>query len=882
MRAERSHRGWIAAMLVATVLTLVVIAAEKRSREEAKANAKLRPSTPSWMVSMSGIKMESDPSIAVAPSAEQKLVSREPAAARFERHADPDVTDHLTMPPDPVASVVLHAPTQFPEMQSLALGSTRDDNELTEALEAALQSPMKTVSIERKLPETSAAVDNSRLHDVAAPTQSAGAIPEPTSLIASLTALRIAATPTLPTSVEGLAPVEQRLSLETRRWVDEVEEVLTRLVTEEGLDHPSAPQDLDHLTTLSKGARSIADLSPDHGLATQLMRTAYAVERRAKVWYAIGACVTGGWEEPKAFPVDQVARRAVHQSAKSVAARIARSQEAAAWSRYLELDSLLAWSSGEADDWKTGNTLAKQILTRINWERLTQGQRQYLQADDIKQLAEHLTPWATEPIDYRQLLMDIELLEQDPTNRCRASLAAAVETLRVSPYPQHRMTADAINDHYRNANIRLAVSGKLIDRLLPQDTVEARPVRQRILGADTRGNSQVHTQLGVKLIPDNSAWHLELGMIGDMKSATQSSKGPAVFNSTSTAKINSARTIRMDLNGMKVTADPTLVDTRQHLQSMSTDLDPLPIVGDFFRYVVREQFEQQRGVAQRVAKRIIANETDQEIDRQLSEQIKAGEKQIKSTFVGPLERLGLDPIVVQMATTEDRMIVRYRVAGDGQMAAHTARPRAPSDSLLSLQVHQSAVNNAIGQLGLSDRTWTLPELCGKLATAFDQQPWELPSDVTQDIQIRFAPTRPITVELNNGKLELTLRIAELRIEDKERAKTMHFERFIIRTTYVPVAEGMHASLVRDGVVSIDGPRLGASSRIPLRAIFGKIFAARSTIRLINDKWEQDPRAQGLAVSQIEVADGWLGLAVSESESPHAERTAAAARQLLMQ
>jgi hypothetical protein len=38
--------------------------------------------------------------------------------------------------------------------------------------------------------------------------------------------------------------------------------------------------------------------------------------------------------------------------------------------------------------------------------------------------------------------------------------------------------------------------------------------------------------------------------------------------------------------------------------------------------------------------------------------------------------------------------------------------------------------------------------------------------------------------------------------------------------------------------------------------------------MVSDELLNDPRATGLAVSQLELRDGWLGIAVSESRSPH--------------
>ena len=89
---------------------------------------------------------------------------------------------------------------------------------------------------------------------------------------------------------------------------------------------------------------------------------------------------------------------------------------------------------------------------------------------------------------------------------------------------------------------------------------------------------------------------------------------------------------------------------------------------------------------------------------------------------------------------------------------------------------------------------------------------------------------------------------------------------------------MKAGLMREGVVSIDGARLTIGDRLPLRAIFAKVFVARSEIPLISDSWRTDAHAEGLAVSQLEIRDGWLAVALAEDTSPMAAEVAARSRQ----
>jgi hypothetical protein len=469
--------------------------------------------------------------------------------------------------------------------------------------------------------------------------------------------------------------------------------------------------------------------------------------------------------------------------------------------------------------------------------------------------------------------MSLEQVEQEPTNRLVYTVADTVQILRHAANPQQTLLAETMNTHYRNANLRLTVSQKLIERFLPEGQYEVRPVRQRILGADTAGDSAIHTELDVTFHPDPNHWNVELGVRGDMVSATQSSKGPAVFHNTGTAQVNSQRFLRMSPTGYSLSSHTAQVNSSDQLQKMSTDFDGLPVVGDFVRMLVREQFNQKRGIARRITERIIARETDAEIDRKLSESLQKAERELNDRILGPLQRLNLDPMVVSMSTTKDRLAIRYRLAHEMQLGAHTSRPRAPSESLTSFQLHQTVLNNAIDKIGLSGRDWRLKDLYQSIGKVF-QSEWTPPADVPEDITVRFADHRPITIELEDGKMRLQLRIANF-----QRDQGVNINNFIVTSTYIPVAEGLKAGLVRDpeGVIEIQSRHLPVGDRLALRVIFSKVFVSNPEIPLISDQWSQDPRAQGLAVSQLDIRDGWLAVAISEADSSLAAEVAERAR-----
>jgi hypothetical protein len=610
------------------------------------------------------------------------------------------------------------------------------------------------------------------------------------------------------------------------------------------------------------GLQNAERISTDMFLVDRQLRLAHAINRRSMVWQDIWKCVSDGRHRlvseraPLNFQV-------VAEKIERIRNMTSAGGSGKAWSDYLLLDQLTQLTQTGSVDLEQAKDLARSFLARVSWTRVTPDQRKFLASEPIKDLADEVHPMAYGPVDFRSILADIDAIEEESVHRCRISLAESVQSLRFGGNPRQVALAETINNYYRNANLRMAISSDLIQRFFPENQITQKPVRDRILGSETRGASTIKTQLKMELIPDRDAWNFILKLNGDVKSQTRSTKGPATFYNSTVAAVDTARHIRIGFDGKQIEAQKSSVAASDFLNGFDTDFDSLPIVGDLIRVVVRQQFDEQKSVAQRIVRRKIAAQADGEFDKELNKQFSRAEQEFQSKLFVPLSKMELNPVLVDMQTTERRLLARYRVAGNDQLAAHTPRPSAPSDSHLSVQIHESALNNAIDQIHFDEGSGTIQELSDKLALAMQQTPWKLAGDVPSDIVVHFAQNRPITVEFRDGKVWLTLRIDQLQQKDK-----MNLKKFVIVASYIPVVNGLFAELQLDGPVSVDGERLGVRERLPLRTIFAKVFAAHRTIPLVQSSLAGDKRAEGLSISQLDFHDGWLALAVSNANSPH--------------
>ena len=100
-----------------------------------------------------------------------------------------------------------------------------------------------------------------------------------------------------------------------------------------------------------------------------------------------------------------------------------------------------------------------------------------------------------------------------------------------SPDADSQQLGTRLEEHYRNANIRLAVSQSFLNRFLPQPGATP-PVRDTIAGAEVEGQSTTYTRLALLLIPDRNRLRMGIEAHGTVQSNTAATSGPATFHST--------------------------------------------------------------------------------------------------------------------------------------------------------------------------------------------------------------------------------------------------------------------------------------------------------------------------------------------------------------
>lgn len=641
---------------------------------------------------------------------------------------------------------------------------------------------------------------------------------------------------------------------------DWAEQVLRRLepLTELPADLKT-PEALRELAELAQSGREQGLATSELKTRTRLLRTSASLQRRLPVWQAMLDDQLASAAETESSPIDGTQLTPILHE---IAALLAGSEAGTHWRTYLHLDDLAEFAT-------TGNSgadrsptvrvaqreLAQRTLARMADTRLSAEQKSFLAKEPFVALQQELQRWTPGPVRLSRLASVIELYEAKPTMRYAQALADYRQRMTWSHEPQLRKLAKHLEEAYRNPNLRMAVTGDLLNRLTPQGEPVVSPVRDRVAGADIRGRAKTTTHVSVRLTPDPNAWRIALEADGKVRSNTYSDTWPARVRNAGNLQFEAEKEIVITREGLKTAPAEATASGRNRLVGVDSSFEPVPLLGPLVEGIARQKHSRSSRSAMSRVKRKVVREAETRMDRVADSRMKEIEAGFQQYVLGPIETLALAAEPVDLYTTEKRAVMRLRMANQSQLGAYTPRPSAPSDSLASLQLHESALNNAVRGLELDGRRMTAGELHALLSLKLTGSVGELPEDLPARAKIEFAQHDAVRVRCDGDRLEVCLAFAELA---RGRDRIRNFE---VHTFFKPQLEGLQVKLVRDGTLQFSGPRLRTGPRVILHSVFGRLLQNAQEVPLLAERIQTDPRFDGLMVTQLVIEDGWVALAL---------------------
>jgi hypothetical protein len=531
------------------------------------------------------------------------------------------------------------------------------------------------------------------------------------------------------------------------------------------------------------------------------------------------------------------------------------------WRDFLMLSRLNELARDTSDEAMAERSRVAQIvLARMADPRLTSAQKQVLARPALMELRRHLRRWTVQKLPVGELLYTVEDYEQARVTSLGRTLAEQSELLSASRDKAEERLGCELARQYRNANLRVVVTRELLNRLLPQPEPALEPVNDTIVGVVARGQSSTSAKLAVRLFPARDQFRFGIEAAGVVDSQTASTAGPVTFFSQGESSYRVGKLVVIDRDGVRVGNAMADADNRTRLSGLQTDFDGVPIVRNLVRGYALSQHDEKQGQARQEVEAKVASRASERLDAEVNARLAQAESDIRRRILAPLQKLDLTPGVIQLTTTQERMTARLRLSGDDQAGAHTPRPLAMSDSLASLQIHESAINNVLDRFQLAGRTFTLPALYEWIGGLLGRMRVELPEDLPENVSITFAETDPLRVRCVDGRVELTLAVAEL---DEGRRVWHDFE---ITVFYRPHRDGLRLEFAREGAIELSGEGYKGRTEVVLRGIFAKVFSHRRKLTFDPAKDNPNPALATLAFSSALVDNGWISITVADAKA----------------
>lgn len=645
------------------------------------------------------------------------------------------------------------------------------------------------------------------------------------------------------TAIHGHAAAED--------WAKNVDHHLQRLSSTAIESHESA-ETLNELNSLCRQIDKFLLQIPDLQLLRDVRTAASAVGRRVGVWQPLQEIAAAGQTE---HPVSFVDTHELRQKTIAATVAIPGSKAPPAWRRYLRLDEIIgAIDNGQLDQ-QLADELARNTLERMHSPRLDPRQRKLLSSPSMKDLARLLKQCATLPVDPLEVIYAVEQFELQQSERDAHRLSDCCARLRWSTKPAVARLAHRLEETYRGPNVRVAMTAAYLNGLLPTAETKTEDVEEQILSSYVAGKRKTQTRLRVQLMPHPNVWRLGLVAVGHSKSSTAGYADRATFFTQSTGEFTARKLYVVDHHQVKVWPAKAEATNETELVGVQTTFDGMPLLEAVARNTALRQYSENQWAAQQEIQQKMRQRATQLLDEQAQEPLFETQSRLRRSLLEPLSRLSVPPTVVGMQTTKERMIGRYRLAGLHHLGGHTPRPWAPADSVLSLQVHESAINNVIAGLGLNGRHDHLHTLYRDVYAMFGVKDTAIPDDMPRDVMIHFAEEEPVRVRFDEGQIELILRLTELRSERRV------WRNLVIRNFYVPDPTSPDGRLVRENRAGLKGSRLRLGDQIALRGIISKVFGQSGTLSLLPQDLSDASQLKNVGVTQYVVQDGWIGFAL---------------------
>ncbi len=468
------------------------------------------------------------------------------------------------------------------------------------------------------------------------------------------------------------------------------------------------------------------------------------------------------------------------------------------------------------------------------------------------------------------------------TERRMGKTLATIDQLENAPELVHKLRS-----RFSGVNFRAEVSVDAMNRLV-KPICELEPVRDCILGASVRGQALANGNVRFAAHESDDQMRLDIHMAGHISTNTVGYKKPVKVYTTGSTTYSGIKTLY--ISDDRFSATPAHISTRTTNRPRAVKKTG----GKFGRRLIEkiawkkvcEKKAQTERIASAKAKKKLTKKFDQRVMNALTEG--------RSKYVGklqvPMQRRGFDINLVRFQSAANSVLASMKLSTDYQLSTDTPPPPRAISNDITVQLHQSAVNNYLPfilagvqlQQDSADEAMSLkgdlPPWLEKISkenklrdiTAGDEA--SLPPDEDfKPYRLTFNGEHPASVSFEDNRVTIRLRFEELKTGEDEEEPPLENWDFIIH--YRLTQRDNQVVLIRDGDIEVFptgfdprwdekmsseqvGYRNNMAKNLNKKAEEGRGFPPEIEIPALQIASQGDAGRE-FALEQLECEDGWL-------------------------
>lgn len=484
------------------------------------------------------------------------------------------------------------------------------------------------------------------------------------------------------------------------------------------------------------------------------------------------------------------------------------------WKRYLRWDNINQLLPEGRTDAKSLRELA-EVLGQLhdNYPGLELPPFTNL-ADAIESYID-LAPYAQATrADYIELLEELKEKLVDhadaPSNKTLQEIGGMVGLIEAFGGAEDLVAV--IRQRYKNPNLWLHVSARLVSSFPTFPIDETRPVRECILGTSIRGQARTCGDSSLSLGEASDHVAIDVALDGTTYSRTTGYQKPVRIESKGVSPFTAVK--RLAFSDERFVAGRARAEACTKTTILSIKKVGRKLLTKVIEKIAWRRARQQKPLAESIASRNLEREVEANMDQKLDPIIVKGRKIYEEQIRNPLVRLGIFPDELSCNSSVASAHVGATFAEPDQLGAPGPPPVYSPENDLTVQIHGSVIQNLIGDLS---EQW-LRMVIERLLETGNEDPIPLPElvpkwlkDLLQKLDarklsdesgptlldareptIRLEEEDAVSLQFEGGKIQMQIRASSLQAEPQS------YDDLEIQATYDLVQEGEKLLLKREG------------------------------------------------------------------------------------